>query len=893
MAKKTNIPIFGITRNTDDGVCKDGECLELINARIKNGSLEPIGRPIQEKVFASERFSKIFFHSIAKKYIGILSVTGQMYSMNEDYSGVEPLSDSVLNVDMVEFIGYTMMAINDECIHYFIFSNGTYRYLGTKPAMPIIKFSSTSKVISEVSTEGLFGRYSAPSLEFDEHKVIDYNAQTGYFTKCLDQLDFTGKALCRYALKMYDGSYIMHSPVYIIQASEMDYTVDFGGGYGVGSYIETLKPGKYSFITSKGKKDVSDGGYYTGDQIREFAVLGFTPIAEIISSNLSGWGDIITGVDLFITDDIDEYTIQKLKTNSYKLDYEMYVLNNPDQDSLINRIKKTSLFYRFAQISVDKDGNLGEIEKIKDFKSLVFNETLPDDQFTHNTYSPKCSFVYNSKLHIGNIKTNIFKGFPIKAFSAGSVNSYDESCISVYLTTVSGGLSIVKISEQNVYLTSINPYLMYPDNRANKMIIELRKGTLHYQKEYNLKSSSYMNMSYWINDVESEIQLLPDDVSTWVSDRTLAIGETLDKTETNTVELSSNKLKVSELNNPFFFPAKTTYQPSNGKIIALCSNTSALSQGQFGQHPLLVFCDDGIFAMSVGTDGVTYATSTPVTRDVCNNAKSVKGIDNAVVFSTEQGVMMIQGSQVVNLSTEIDGYLSSCIDSSPVIGKIMAIPNLGNALSVVTFLDYAKEAEIGYNYQEREIIVANPSYSYVYVYNFNSSSWCKMATQIDSFVNSYPDILALSHRTVDANTFSVVWNMQNNHRSVADIVFISRPVKLGTLTHKRILQSAMRGMVKKSNSDLYLRGEAVQFRSEGTDIFSSAGFYVLGSNDAEHFTLIAGREKIVDVRDLITKMNKTKAFKYFMFAVVGGVRTDVAINYIELIVDESFENRLR
>ena len=52
-------------------------------------------------------------------------------------------------------------------------------------------------------------------------------------------------------------------------------------------------------------------------------------------------------------------------------------------------------------------------------------------------------------------------------------------------------------------------------------------------------------------------------------------------------------------------------------------------------------------------------------------------------------------------------------------------------------------------------------------------------------------------------------------------------------------------------------------------------------------------EKIEDVRDLITKMNKTKAFKYFMIALVGGIRTDVALNYIEFMVDETYTNRLR
>lgn len=88
-------------------------------------------------------------------------------------------------------------------------------------------------------------------------------------------------------------------------------------------------------------------------------------------------------------------------------------------------------------------------------------------------------------------------------------------------------------------------------------------------------------------------------------------------------------------------------------------------------------------------------------------------------------------------------------------------------------------------------------------------------------------------------------------------------------------------------------GEPVLFREENVKIFSESGFYILGSNDAEHFILLSGTEKISDIRDLITKMNKTKAYKYFMLCLVGGVRTDVAINYIEIIADETYTNRLR
>ena len=54
---KVNVGLGGISRNTDDGVSKDGMCSELINARPKNGSIEPVGRPILERQFAEGKYN--------------------------------------------------------------------------------------------------------------------------------------------------------------------------------------------------------------------------------------------------------------------------------------------------------------------------------------------------------------------------------------------------------------------------------------------------------------------------------------------------------------------------------------------------------------------------------------------------------------------------------------------------------------------------------------------------------------------------------------------------------------------------------------------------------------------------------------------------------------------
>ena len=50
----------------------------------------------------------------------------------------------------------------------------------------------------------------------------------------------------------------------------------------------------------------------------------------------------------------------------------------------------------------------------------------------------------------------------------------------------------------------------------------------------------------------------------------------------------SNKLYVSEMFNPFFFPAKSRVTLPVGEIITVSSNTKAISSGQFGQFPFFM-----------------------------------------------------------------------------------------------------------------------------------------------------------------------------------------------------------------------------------------------------------------------------------------------------------------
>ena len=649
--------------------------------------------------------------------------------------------------------------------------------------------------------------------------------------------------LVRYAVRLFDESYVMHSSPLLVG-----------------------EPNFIRMAVSKTKFDFDSLSVegFTYKLIANPRTIG----VKYDLSGLSGWKDVASSVDIFVSrpfviNDLDSTikTVTVLDKNNMMVD-----LPFKSESELLEEIGEISNFYLVKSIPIGDISNGFEniFAEGKAFKNLEQQEVATDDDFTRSRITGNL-YTYNGKLHVGNIREKLAKPYPLGMFAVSDINEFTVNT-EVHVKTESG-MKIVH-GASTAYGAMVSPYLSYPDSRAVKMIIYNDK----YYDEIPLKPHPFLNIAYSLKG------LYPHSITDKYG--------TYTPLPEDSVSVAPNKLKVSNVSNPFYFPAKQTYTVSSRNIVAMATATTALSTGQFGQFPLYVFTGEGVFALSVGTGDIAYANSFSVTRDVCNNPDSIVSTDDAIVFSTDSGLKVLSGSTVRDISSDMEGYLPTAVDSSPIIKKIAGVGGFSDKLSSTEFIYYLEEAKVGYNYEDKEVIVANRNYPYSYVFNMQSGSWYKISASINRFLNSYPECLAVFND-------HGVYNMHNGHRTVNKILLLTRPIKFGTLTHKRIVQSAIRGVIRPSESLVYFRGETVKFRDQEILAFSKCGFYVLGSNDAEHFILLSGREKIEDVRDLITKMNKTKAFKYFMIALVGGVRTDVALNYIEFMVDETYTNRLR
>lgn len=130
---KVNVGLGGISRNTDDGVSKDGMCSELINARPKNGSIEPVGRPILERQFAEGK-SPVFVHKNGT-YEHLISYANDIVLFDSDkVDGQWVVKNTAFaqipGVKQIQSVGNILGSWRTgESIHSSIFIGGKYTIL--------------------------------------------------------------------------------------------------------------------------------------------------------------------------------------------------------------------------------------------------------------------------------------------------------------------------------------------------------------------------------------------------------------------------------------------------------------------------------------------------------------------------------------------------------------------------------------------------------------------------------------------------------------------------------------------------------------------------------------------------------------------------------------------
>lgn len=202
------------------------------------------------------------------------------------------------------------------------------------------------------------------------------------------------------------------------------------------------------------------------------------------------------------------------------------------------------------------------------------------------------------------------------------------------------------------------------------------------------------------------------------------------------VTYDANKIYVSEIANPFYFPVESRVTVGIGAVIALATTTRALSQGQFGQYPLIAFCSDGIWALDVSPTG-TYQSVHPISREVCVNASSVCQLDQSVLFATNRGLSRIVESQVASVSDALDGPLFDISKLSYVTQFDQGTEDLLDF--AIHPVDFFRQGMLVYDFINSRVIVVKQGVNAAYVLSLRDGTWSTMSiTAPQSIANAYP-----------------------------------------------------------------------------------------------------------------------------------------------------------
>jgi len=894
------IELGGIIRNLPDNTVKDGVFHELINLRPKDGALRPVG---------------------TKDYIWD---SAPLYPANVRW--IHRISDTI----RVYWGSFT----NPLMLSYWIITNEVSggEVVTSIPLSSNMRFASLSNslIISDITNEvpflliynvtdggydvfdeeflpsslpSVIVRRNADSANDESGKIFTISAETDIGDAMLSQYVkmqrskadkgyLTGNVLVRCAWELFDGTIVKHTIPQQVPTSEIDIQETFGAdildgtpgwsistsftGYGIqvmfpniGPWLANFKT-KYENIIKKFKVYVS--------MPKSPEIVSEGEKHRLIIENQKWWDPTPPRV-FSVTYDLDE-----LK------DY------SPDPE--------TEIYYLLKEFGLDELSEATWINildsEYKTVSDLATRSVLPVDNNSHHQLFANTLFAYNERIFFSDIKNILFKGWPLGSIIGATFTNTNGAAYDIgieYEILVKGG-EVVKAfsgwqtfnyrnsSSGNIAFalgkTYATPFFGYPDSRARSARIFIREsGVVTKIATAKLTSVPAHNFAYIkgrdVIDSGTSVPL-PGALSGEFL-QLLPIIPGITVTENANYYYDHDRIQATEINNPFYYPAINSYRVQ-GKVLGLSTNAIALSSGQFGQFPIYAFTNEGIWTMSIGTGETLINTITPLSREVCNNPKSITPIDGGTAFVSGRGLFIISGNQVIEISETAEGQITSRLTGLAAYNTLLSGPNLSGMSFVhcsVQFLEYLSGAALGFDYVNSELIVtnraSNPNYSWVY--SLKSKIWFKISQAWNTFVTDYPTLYAYDTNRVARRHEMNVEDFRSVEDDLALVFGQTRPIKISGAYLKKIHRVNLGGNIQNDITPVVK--------------FSVA---VFGTTDNKTWMLLNnGRDFGTD--DIMLLGRSQYSIRQIIVVFGGHVEADSYLNYLTFDFEERYGGKLR
>ena len=864
----------GITNSPSDTLCGDGELAECVNLELKNQELVPMEMPVKLGFSLAEGEKLVHVHNIksgAKNYF-TLSSDGVLKSFEVVNGSKVPYNISVDcgTITSIQSIGNTVVVYTPDSPHYMLYKDNNYIYLGSSIPELSLSFNLEGKmVISEtfdVNVPSLDNSLD-PNMSTDANKESVTNQVIPMVNKFIvEESENKGKFIfpffARYAYRLFDGSYTMQSaPVLLMPSTTIAPVCGYLARQDKRPPFKTFIAAVPSNLIIKRSSHIKIGDW--SDIVSEVCVFVSAPIRTYDQE-----GKIDSAV--YVTKESASQSstfygsLNSLGRKKYNIG-ENFNLSTNDPSSFVwwnlpskpigdimNEISECSLFYKYASYTPDYMDSNSYIEinpeemGINPVANIQVGEKMPDDYMSHDIFVPKNSLVYNSRLNISNIKRKLFNGFSASSFSQFGINDSVSGMYNIYTyIRTKNGDKIVKSPPDLMSFNMYGIYLFYPDTDAYRMIIHDYSNARY--ADVPLTAHPTLNGAYYLSNF---------------TDLTFVNGNPSVSASEDAYEDLPNKLFTSELNNPFHFPLEGIYTVGSGAIIGMTAVTRPISQGQFGEYPMMMFCSDGNYAMRVDSQGF-YERISPIQEDIVLGNDKITPMEDSVVVITKKGLMLNQGGEMVKLAPQMDGGVFDKSVLSGLTTSNTAIAKLCNySADTQGFLSYLYDARMAFDYSSNRLFIYNTSKPYSYVYNFDNSTVSKMildnGAKVVSSVVDYPDTIVQDEtgRLYSLYAKDDVSVMSNRLNGFA----LTRPMKFGgAMTMKSIYQ------IKNLDSAL----------SDG----SFVKYLIYGSNDNVHYYKVASRFG--------------KPYKYYRLAIYTNLLPKESFSGTAITIEERRTGKLR
>ena len=926
------IQLRGISRTPSDRMTQDGGLAECLNLQLDHGELVPMPKPadITEDVLGDsvtnyELVLHIHRGTYYSNYIyGYWTQARNFYlcamvdGQRADLKDFDFTNSEVSGFPDVTSVGNTIIVAFNGEMHYFLFKDGEYRYLGDHIPVPQLRFymnpdsinrepgvSGDTPVPSDIDTETVdfmkspTSRYNDKGVELNiSDWGVDGNAykvKTEKQRAVLDAINTVvstrsmeaneeGKCIfpvfLRYALRMYDKTlYACSAPILV--------------GGELNKYISL----RMISLLSDRTVPHQEGGSTTNTPIYEVGASVKTPakysiVADFTYNNITkaDWEDLIVGIELYVSTPIlpyVDYDAIQLKdreaaTPSSGGVYDWFAAK-ATLDPVRWQNKQEEILLAHQTTYFAKKWSLDELEDLTQVALTDINYSgewlatqgvmVESYNSVHRLAGDKISS-YNNRLMLEGAKMELYPGYPFfpgtyPISSSGNSDTFSfvwhlmiDGEEKTVITKDPGGDRHMSPLMAGSYEQSFIWWFSYPDARAVSLDVYQETSGYVFIRRFPAKAFTEANVSYVFAGFGPTPSLPPLNIFSG------------DFPDDDPIASMPDQTLLSKNDNPFVFPAEGVIDFKGAKIIGTAMATKALSEGQFGQFPLYVFTSEGVWPLTLDASGnIVDKNPNMVTRDVALEGTIVP-IDQAIVFTTKKGVMLLSGSDVVTISPDMSGKhyilddeVATLLSSGGLSGFITAAQN------PESFQEFMETASPVYDYTGERLIFASATYgSYMYVYRLNTGTWHKMTlndgddSPISFFsglkmLNSYPDAIMSVFTTEGAKVF--------NFSTVLDADGTGGNAMENGLVVTRAMDFDERD-IRKTLRDLRIRGAYHR---------GHAKYILLGSFDG--FTW----HRLHSLRGA--------SFKLFRIAIVTTLAASERLSWIEVDYQTRFANRLR